>query len=206
MSLLFKWEYDLMNYWLLKTEPNEFSIDDLQALGPGIEPWDGIRNYQARNIMRDDIKKGDLAFIYHSSCKLVGVAGVAKVVEEAYPDPAQFNPKSKYYDDSVNRMTYLMNKISEYELHVARFYMRRAAYVAALNRAKFVIENYSQSVHQEEALVLMVSCYEHLGIEDLRKDTERVLEANYPNTEFNAQKIIENKAEWWEFWDSLIND
>ena len=73
-------------------------------------------------------------------------------------------------------MTYLMNKISEYELHVARFYMRRAAYVAALNRAKFVIENYNQSIHQEEALVLMVSCYEHLGIEDLRKDTERVLE------------------------------
>ena len=114
-------------------------------------------------------------------------------------------PKSKYYEDSVNRMTYLMNKISEYELHVARFYMRRAAYVAALNRAKFVIENYSQSVHQEEALVLMVSCYEHLGIEDLRKDTERVLEKNYPNTKFNAQKIIENKARWWEFWDSMIN-
>jgi outer membrane protein assembly factor BamD len=115
-------------------------------------------------------------------------------------------PKSKYYDDSVHRMTYLMNKISEYELHVARFYMRRAAYVAALNRAKFVIENYSQSVHQEEALVLMVSCYDRLGIKDLRDDTERVLEKNYPNTKFNAQKIIENKAEWWEFWDSMIND
>lgn len=94
-----------MNYWLLKTEPNEFSIDDLQALGPGIEPWDGIRNYQARNILRDDIKKGDLAFIYHSSCKLVGVAGVAKVVEEAYPDPAQFNPKSKYYDPKSTKET-----------------------------------------------------------------------------------------------------
>jgi outer membrane protein assembly factor BamD len=84
--------------------------------------------------------------------------------------------------------------------------MRRAAYVAALNRAKFVIENYSQSVHQEEALVLMVSCYDRLGIKDLRDDTERVLEKNYPNTKFNAQKIIENKAEWWEFWDSMIND
>jgi outer membrane protein assembly factor BamD len=115
-------------------------------------------------------------------------------------------PKSKYYDDSINRMTYLMNKISEYELHVARFYMRRAAYVAALNRAKFVIENYNQSVHQEEALVLMISCYEHLGIEELRKDTERVLERNYPNTKFNAQKIIERKREWWRFWDSLINN
>ena len=114
-------------------------------------------------------------------------------------------PKSKYYEDSIDRMTYLMNKIAEYELHVARFYMRRTAYVAALNRAKFVIENYNQSIHQEEALVLMVSCYEHLGIEDLRKDTERVLEDNYPGTKFDAQKIISRKAEWWKFWDSLIN-
>ena len=120
------------------------------------------------------------------------------IVVERYPD-------SKYYEDSLIRMTYLMNKISEYELHVARFYMRRTAYVAALNRAKFVIENYNQSIHQEEALVLMVSCYEHLGIEDLRRDTERVLEQNYPNTKFNTEKIIYKKSEWWRFWDSLFN-
>lgn len=87
-----------MAYWLLKTEPDEFSIDDLKALGSESEPWDGIRNYQARNIMRDQIKVGDLAFIYHSSCKNVGIAGIAKVVKEAYPDPAQFNPQSKYHD------------------------------------------------------------------------------------------------------------
>jgi len=114
-------------------------------------------------------------------------------------------PKSTYYKDSIDRMTYLMNKISEYELHVARFYMKRQAYIAALNRAKFVIENYNQSIHQEEALVLMVSCYEHLGIEDLRRDTERVLNQNYPNTKFDAQKITNRKAEWWRFWDSLTN-
>ncbi len=87
-----------MAYWLLKTEPDEFSIDDLEKLASGVEPWDGIRNYQARNIMRDQIQVGDLAFIYHSSCKQVGVAGIAKVVKAAYPDPAQFNPESKYYD------------------------------------------------------------------------------------------------------------
>jgi len=98
-----------------------------------------------------------------------------------------------------------MNKISEYELHVARFYLRRMAYVAALNRAKFVIENYNQSIHQEEALVLMVSCYEHLGIEDLRNDTERVLNENYPNSKFNAQDMLIKKKEWWKFWDSLTN-
>ena len=114
-------------------------------------------------------------------------------------------PNSKYYADSIDRMTYLMNKISEYELHVARFYIKRMAYVAALNRAKFVVENYNQSVHQEEALVIMVSCYEHLGIEDLRRDTERVLNKNYPNTKFDAQKIISQKKEWWKFWDSMFN-
>lgn len=87
-----------MAYWLLKTEPDEYSIDDLQGEAKGFEPWNGIRNYQARNIMRDQIKLDDLAFIYHSSCKEVGVAGIAKVVKEAYPDPAQFETQSKYFD------------------------------------------------------------------------------------------------------------
>lgn len=88
-----------MSYWLLKTEPNEFSIDDLKKLKAEFEPWDGIRNYQARNIIRDQIKQDDLAFIYHSSCKQVGIAGIAKVVKEAYPDPAQFDKESRYYDE-----------------------------------------------------------------------------------------------------------
>ena len=113
-------------------------------------------------------------------------------------------PNSKYYQDAIDRMTYLMNKISEYELHVARFYMRRMAYVAALNRAKYVIENYNQSIHQEEALVIMVSCYENLGIEDLRKTTEKVLEKNYPNSRFNGKDLISKKKDWWKFWDSLF--
>lgn len=87
-----------MAYWLLKTEPDEFSIDDLMKLGKKSEPWNGIRNFQARNIMRDKIKVGDEAFIYHSSCKAVGIAGTAKVVKAAYPDPEQFDPASKYFD------------------------------------------------------------------------------------------------------------
>lgn len=85
-----------MSYWLFKTEPDEFSIDDLARCER--EPWDGIRNYQARNLLRDQIKVGDLVFIYHSSCKNVGVAGIAKVVSEPYPDRLQFNPESQYYD------------------------------------------------------------------------------------------------------------
>ena len=114
-------------------------------------------------------------------------------------------PNTKYYVDSIDRMTYLMNKISEYELHVARFYLKRRAYVAALNRAKYVIEIYSQSVHQEEALVIMVSCYENLGIIDLGKDTERVLKTNYPNSKFNTEAMVSKKKDWWRFWDSLFN-
>ena len=87
-----------MNYWLFKTEPDTFGIDDLASRPDQTEPWDGVRNYQARNFLRDDVKEGDCVFIYHSSCKTVGIAGVAKVVKEGYPDTEQFNPESNYYD------------------------------------------------------------------------------------------------------------
>lgn len=85
-----------MNYWLFKTEPDAFSIDDLMQVKQ--EMWDGVRNYQARNFLRDEIKVGDKVFIYHSSCKNVGIAGIAKVVKGSYPDPTQFDAESKYYD------------------------------------------------------------------------------------------------------------
>ncbi len=85
-----------MNYWLFKTEPDAFSIDDLKKVKQ--EMWDGVRNYQARNFLRDDIKVGDKVFIYHSSCKNVGITGIAKVVKDSYPDPTQFDPESKYHD------------------------------------------------------------------------------------------------------------
>lgn len=87
-----------MKYWLFKTEPDEFSIEDLARLSGDTEPWGGIRNYQARNFIRDEIEEGDRVFIYHSSCKNVGIAGVAEVTRAAYPDPLQFNPDSKYFD------------------------------------------------------------------------------------------------------------
>ena len=86
------------NYWLFKSEPDEYSIEDLQKESSGFGVWDGIRNYQARNILRDRVKLGDGVLFYHSSCKQVGVAGLAEVVKEAYPDPAQFDPQSRYYD------------------------------------------------------------------------------------------------------------
>jgi len=84
-------------YWLMKSEPDAYSIDDLKR--DGTEPWDGIRNYQARNMMRDDMKIGDGVLFYHSSCKVPAVVGIAKVASGPYPDPTQFDPKAKYYDE-----------------------------------------------------------------------------------------------------------
>ncbi|MCJ2378736.1 EVE domain-containing protein [Vibrio sp. ZSDZ34] len=85
-----------MAYWLFKTEPDEFSINTLQS--KGVSCWEGVRNYQARNMIRDQIQVGDQVFIYHSSCKNIGIAGVAKVIKGAYPDHFQFDPTSDYYD------------------------------------------------------------------------------------------------------------
>ncbi len=87
-----------MNYWLFKSEPDAFSIDDLKAMKGKKDHWDGIRNYQARNLMRDDMKKGDLGFFYHSSCKVPGIVGIVEIVREAYPDHTAHDPEAKYYD------------------------------------------------------------------------------------------------------------
>jgi len=95
----------MMAYWLFKTEPDAFSIDDLASRPNQTEPWDGVRNYQARNFLRDDIALGDLVYIYHSSCKNVGIAGVAEVVKAGYPDTTQFDPESKYFDPKSDPAT-----------------------------------------------------------------------------------------------------
>jgi predicted RNA-binding protein with PUA-like domain len=87
-----------MNYWLLKSEPSTFSIDDLAAKPKRTTAWDGVRNYQARNMLRDSIKKGDSAFFYHSSCDVPGIAGIVTVVKEGYPDETAFDPKHHHYD------------------------------------------------------------------------------------------------------------
>jgi predicted RNA-binding protein with PUA-like domain len=87
-----------VQYWLFKTEPDAFGIDDLAARPHQTEHWDGIRNYQARNFLRDQVQLGDQVFIYHSSCKEVGIAGLAEIARTAYPDHSQFDPESKYFD------------------------------------------------------------------------------------------------------------
>jgi predicted RNA-binding protein with PUA-like domain len=86
------------NYWLMKSEPDECSIDDTLAAPKKTVPWVGVRNYQARNFMRDGMKPGDGVLFYHSSCPEPGVAGIARVASDAYPDPTQFDKKSKYHD------------------------------------------------------------------------------------------------------------
>ena len=87
-----------MNYWLFKSEPDAFSIDDLIDMKRKTDHWDGIRNYQARNLMRDQMKKGDLGFFYHSSCKVPGIAGTVEIVKEAYPDHTALDKNAKYFD------------------------------------------------------------------------------------------------------------
>ncbi|MCB9904833.1 MAG: EVE domain-containing protein [Planctomycetes bacterium] len=89
---------DRPRYWLMKSEPNAFSFDDLLAAKGKRTCWDGIRNYQARNFMRDDMRKGDRVLYYHSNAKPPGVVGLAEVVKEAYPDHTQFDPASHYHD------------------------------------------------------------------------------------------------------------
>ena len=87
-----------MAYWLMKSEPDEMSIDDVLARPQSTVPWFGVRNYQARNFMRDGMKVGDGVLFYHSSCPQPGIAGIAEVASAAYPDDTQFDPKSHYYD------------------------------------------------------------------------------------------------------------
>lgn len=87
-----------MQYWLFKSEPLTFSIDDLNALPKQNEPWDGVRNFQARNFLRDEVKLGDVVFFYHSSCTPPGIAGTATVVRAGYPDISAFDINSRYYD------------------------------------------------------------------------------------------------------------
>ncbi len=91
-----------MNYWLMKSEPSAFSIDDLKTMPGQTEHWDGVRNYQARNMMRDQMMVGDRAFFYHSNCNVPGIVGLMEVMREGYPDHTALDPKSKHFDEKSN--------------------------------------------------------------------------------------------------------
>ncbi len=92
-----------MSYWLMKSEPDEFSIDDLVRAPRKTTPWFGVRNYQARNYMRDAMRPGDGVLFYHSSCEVPGIAGLAEVAGAPHPDETQFDPKSPYFDPKSTR-------------------------------------------------------------------------------------------------------
>lgn len=101
-----------MQYWLMKSEPNEFSIQDLRKRSRKTEHWDGVRNYQARNYMRNEMEKGDQILFYHSNCEVPGIVGIAEVAREAYPDHTAFDPEDSHYDpksDPENPRWYMVD-------------------------------------------------------------------------------------------------
>jgi len=112
-------------------------------------------------------------------------------------------PNSKYAKDATQRMVYLANSLAEHELHVARYYMKRQAYIAAINRAQYVLENYPQSPSLEEALIIMISAYDLMGLNDLKADTLRILKTNYPDSVFLGKNVPADNRVWWKFWENL---
>jgi outer membrane protein assembly factor BamD len=108
-------------------------------------------------------------------------------------------PESKYASDAALRMKYTVNALASYEVHVARYYMKRGAYVAAANRAQYAVKTYAGAPANEEALFIMIKAYDALGMADLRDDTERVMRTNFPKSEYYARGL-DRKEPWWKLW------
>ncbi|MEO5771913.1 MAG: outer membrane protein assembly factor BamD [Burkholderiaceae bacterium] len=109
-------------------------------------------------------------------------------------------PQSRYADEARGRMDYIVNALAEYEVHVARYYFRRGAFLAAANRAQQTVLEYPQAPANEEALYLMMESYQRLGLEPLRSDTERVLKQNFPNSRLGADGVRQARRAWWQLW------
>ncbi len=110
-------------------------------------------------------------------------------------------PDSKYTPDAILRMTYLVNALAAHEIHVARYYIKRRAFVAAANRAQFALKQYPQAPANEEGLVILVKAYDALGLKDLRDDAERVMVANFPNSPYLKGRSPRSQGKWWELWN-----
>jgi outer membrane protein assembly factor BamD len=124
----------------------------------------------------------------------------AREAFEAFKDLATRFPNSKYTPDAVQRMNYLVNALAANEVHVARYYMKRGAYVAAANRAQFALKTYPQAPANEEGLVIMVQAYDKLNMKDLRDDAERVMLKNFPRSKYLAGNAG-SKGSWWQIWN-----
>jgi len=119
---------------------------------------------------------------------------------DAFKELVQRFPDSKYAEDARARMRYLVNSLAQYEVHVARYYMKRGAYVAAANRADFALKNYPQAPAIEEAIFIKVKAYDALGMTDLRDASDRVMRTNFPESKYLTGKV-DNSAPWWKLWD-----
>ena len=118
---------------------------------------------------------------------------------EAFKELVTRFPQSKYAPDAAARMKYLVNALAAHEVHVARYYMKRGAFVAAANRAQFAVKTYPDAPANEEALFVMVKAYDALGLNDLRDDSERVMRKNFPNSEY-YKRGLNRKEPWWKLW------
>jgi len=119
---------------------------------------------------------------------------------EAFRELVTRFPKSKYADDGAARMRYLLNALAQHEVHVARYYMKRGAYIAAANRAQFALKTYPQATANEEAVFIMVKAYDALGMDDLRNDADRVMRKNFPESKYLTGKA-KRDVPWWKLWD-----
>ena len=124
----------------------------------------------------------------------------AREAFNAFKDLVTRFPDSKYAPDSVQRLDYLVNVLAQNEVHVARYYMKRGAYVAAANRAQYSLKTYPQATANEEGLLILVQAYDKLGMTDLRNDAERVLKTNFPNSKYLSGKV-DNSKPWWQLWN-----
>jgi outer membrane protein assembly factor BamD len=124
----------------------------------------------------------------------------AREAFDAFQQLASRFPNSKYAPDAVDRMKYLVNSMAANEVHVARYYYKRGAYVAAANRGKYVLEHYQQTPALEEAVAVMAQSYDKLGLLDLRDDALKVLKHNFPNSTFISGNTLTPESTWWKFW------
>jgi outer membrane protein assembly factor BamD len=146
----------------------------------------GILGYITTKIIRQDMSERD--------------AKASRESFESFKQLVTRYPDSKYASDALKRMAYLVNALARGEIHVARYYMKRKAYVAAARRAQFVLEEYPQTLATEEALYIMARAYDELGLTDLRDDVEKVMKKNFPESTYLSDSGSLGKRSWWEFW------
>ena len=120
---------------------------------------------------------------------------------ESFKEVATRFPDSKYAEDSAARMRYLVNSLAQHEVHVARYYMKRGAYVAAANRAQYAVQHYPQAPAIEEAVFIMVKAYDSLGMDELRDSADRVMRKNFPQSRYLNPKGFRRDVPWWKLWD-----